>query len=76
MDGNWPTFPKQAMLDWLPDPVLKLGTIKTSAFEASFLDIEEHLAADVIEALADEGIDCHEDTEDLVLRACGQWRYS
>jgi hypothetical protein len=75
-DGIWPSFPKQAMLDWLPQSLLKLGTIKTTVFGGSFLHIEGYLAADVIRALANEGIDCQEDTEDLVLRACGQWRYS
>jgi hypothetical protein len=75
-EGDWPTFPKQAMLDWLPDSVLKLGTIKTGAFGGSFLHIEEHLADDVIKVLAEEGIDCLQDTEDLVVRSCGQWRIS
>jgi hypothetical protein len=64
------------MLDWLPASVINLGKIQSSAFGASFLFIEEHLAADVIKALADEGIDCQEDPEDHVVRACGQWRYS
>lgn len=74
--GDWPTFPQQAMLDWLPDSVLKLGKIHSSAFGASYLHIEEDLAADVIKSLAEEGIDCQEDSEDLVVRCCGQWRYS
>jgi hypothetical protein len=36
-DGYWPTWPKQAMLDWLPQQVTKLGVVKTGAFGQSFL---------------------------------------
>jgi hypothetical protein len=75
-DGYWPTSPKEAMLDWLPQSVAQLGTIMPSAFAGRYLRIDEHRRHEAIQALAAEGIECREDTEDLVVRACGQWRYS
>jgi hypothetical protein len=75
-DGTWPAFPKQAMLDWLPESVIKIGVIKSMAFGGSLLHLDEDLEEQIIAALADEGIDAHQDNVDLVGRASGAWRYS
>lgn len=75
-EGSWPTFPKQAMLDWLPQSVIDLGSIRTMTLDADYLHIAERLRSIVVRALATDGHDCREDTEDLVVRACGAWRYA
>jgi hypothetical protein len=74
-EGDWPTWPKQGMLEWLPSPVQELGTVKDMLLTGSFLHFDEDRQDEVIEALTAEGIECREDTEDLVVRACGEWRY-
>jgi len=74
-DGSWPDNPKQRMIDWLPASVVKLGTVMQTAFGPSLLRIDPDLEAEVIEALAAEGQSCVEDTEDLISRACGDWRF-
>ena len=75
-EGDWPTWPKQAMLDWLPSSVQELGTVEDTLLTGSFLHLDDDRQDEVIEALAAEGITCREDTDDLVVRACGEWRYS
>jgi len=75
-DGFWPPFPKEVTLSWIPMAVRQLGTVRGSAFGAEYLHIEEERRSDVIDALRSEGFASVEDTEDLVARACGAWRYS
>lgn len=64
--GHWPRFPKEAMLEWLPQSVTMLGSSKTTAFAGSLLHIDEDLRDEVIEALGAEGLEGQEDTENLV----------
>ena len=75
-DGDWPTWPKQAMLDWLPASVKALGTIGQTAINGPVLQLDESLRDTVLEALAAEGIECREDEDGLVITACGAWRYA
>jgi len=75
-EGDWPTWPKQGMLEWLPPSVQELGTVKDTLLTGSFLHLDHDRQDEVIEALAAEGIECREYTEDLVVRACGEWRYT
>lgn len=74
-DGDWPTWPKQAMLEWLPNSVTSLGTIETTMLNGDYLHLDESLVDDVIEALAAEGIEAYEDPGTIVSTACGAWRY-
>jgi len=73
-DGYWPTWPKRAMLDWLPASVVALGKRMDSA-SGDFLQLDEDLADAVITAMQAEGLECEEDADDLVSSACGAWRY-
>jgi hypothetical protein len=73
--GDWPAWPKQAMLDWLPASVRAMGRIFSTAINGVALHIDENLVDEVIEALASEGIECSEDAERDVQRACGAWRH-
>ena len=75
-DEDWPSWPKQAMLSWLPASVQTLGTIADSVLSGSFLRLEEAVASDVVAALRSVGIACEPDTRDLISRACGAWRYT
>jgi hypothetical protein len=70
-DGDWPMWPAQAMLDWLPESVQALGTVEYSTFNGPFLQLDPDGQKEVIEALAAEGIECHQDTENIVARASG-----
>jgi len=74
-DGDWPTWPKRGMLEWLPGSVQALGTIERTSMNGDFLQLEERLSDEVIEALAAEGIESYEDPDDLVTTASGAWRY-
>lgn len=74
-DGSLPDDPKQCMIDWLPASVVELGTVMPTAFAPSLLRIDLDVEVEVIQALAAEGHHCVEDTEDLISRACGEWRF-
>jgi len=74
-DG-WPTWPRQAMLDWLPASVQALGVVRDTLLSGPLLQIPEGLREDVIKALATEGVECRQDEDDLVTRACGAWMYA
>jgi hypothetical protein len=74
-DGSWPTFPKRAMLDWLPDSVTNVGITRPTAFAGDYLHIDAQLQPEAMQALAAAGHECQEADNDLVSRACGAWRY-
>jgi hypothetical protein len=74
-DGDWPAWPQQKMLDWLPDAVQTLGSVYATAINGDALHIDETLLDAVIAALAAEGIDCSQDSAGIVQTACGAWRY-
>jgi hypothetical protein len=66
---------RAGMLEWLPPSVQELGTVKDTLLTGPFLHLDHDGQDEVIEALEAEGIECREDTEDLVIHACGAWRY-
>ncbi len=74
-EGEWPAWPKAAMLDSLPHSVQALGTVRSVTFGPEFLHIDEGREQEVVEALAAEGLECRLDNDDLISRACGAWRY-
>jgi hypothetical protein len=75
-EGDWPVWPKQAMLEWLPPSVQDLGTVNDTLITGSFLHLDEGRQDEVIEMFEAEGIECREDRDNLVVRACGEWRYT
>ena len=75
-DGDWPAWPKREMLQWLPASVLRLGTPRECMVTGSFLHFDEDREDELVEALAAEGIECRSDTEGLIGRACGEWKYA
>jgi hypothetical protein len=75
-DGDWPVWPLQKMLEWLPDSMQQLGTVQTTAINGLMLEIDPDLVDDVIEALAAEGFEGYEDPGATVQTACGAWRYA
>jgi hypothetical protein len=69
-DGDWPGFPEQEMLKWMPQDIQQgSGVIRSSVLNGDFLtflaDIE-----DVADALRNHGFTCTRD-DALVARACG-----
>ena len=63
------------MLEWLPASVPALRRVHPTAPSGSVWQIDERLIDQVIEALAVEGIECNVDSDRIVRRACGAWRY-
>jgi hypothetical protein len=59
------------MLDWLPESVQALGTVECSTFNGEFLQLDPDCQNEVIEPFAAEGIECYEDTENIVAQASG-----
>lgn len=74
-DGDWPLWPKRAMLDWLPASVVELGTVRSTLMNDPYLELDASRFDDVVAALAAENIECYQDRADLVTTACGAWRY-
>lgn len=74
-DGDWPAWPEYKMREWLPASVRALGRMAPVATGGSVVHIDETLMNQVTEAFAAEGIECNEDSDGIVRRACGAWRY-
>jgi hypothetical protein len=74
LSGDWPTWPKQGMLSSVPASVRALGTIENSLLNGRFLHIDPGAASDVVEAMRREGLECIQDSADLVARASGIWQ--
>jgi hypothetical protein len=67
-EGDWPPWPAQLMLDWMPERVKALGSSEASAISGDSLWLEPRLERDIVGALEGEGFTCRRD-DDLVLRA-------
>jgi hypothetical protein len=74
--GDWPLWPKQAMLRWLPTSVQALGRVEESLMNGTFLHLDEDQSDEVVARLSAYRLECVTDTQDLVLGSCGSWRYS
>ena len=44
-DGDWPAFPNQLMIDFLPKSVIAMGKIESTIFNGDRLDIPERNAS-------------------------------
>ena len=64
-EGDWPAWPSQKMLDWMPDSVVALGTLGATAINGDMLEFDPRSLRDVVDACAAEGIRCVEDDDGL-----------
>jgi hypothetical protein len=70
-DGDWPGWPEQLMLNWLPQRICDIyGTVETSVFNGFFLILDVSRANEIVNALEQEAFQLHHDPQ-LVRRACG-----
>lgn len=69
-DGDWPTWPQQAMLEWLPAEVVAMGTVEDSRINGEALAIASGLKTEVVAAMGAAGKEVVEDQR-LVERASG-----
>jgi hypothetical protein len=70
-DGDWPTWPLQYMLEWMPEDIQQqYGKVVPSAVNGDCLELLEEKAGEIVLALEKRGYTCTED-ESLVIRACG-----
>jgi hypothetical protein len=70
-DGDWPTWPQQRMLEWVPKQVqAEFGNAETSCINGSFLSIEARHMDSVVAAMEALGYGCRRD-DDLVARVSG-----
>lgn len=70
-DGDWPEWPAQLMLDWMPRKIIEAhGAREDSVLNGEFVSLDPAREAAVAAALQDEGWALVKD-EELVRRACG-----
>ena len=69
-DGDWPGWPQQEMLDWMPTRVRTLGTVEQSMLNGPGLSIPQQRLHQVIEGLAMAGFNVRRD-DNLVSAASG-----
>jgi hypothetical protein len=70
-DGDWPPFPPQQMLDWVPQEIqARYGRTITTVFNGDYLCFAANDAADIVRALEQHGYTC-EPNENLVKDATG-----
>ena len=70
-DGDWPTWPDQQMLEWLPASICRqYGRIEDSMLNGQYLVLDVRRTPEIIAALELAGFECRWD-EALVKRASG-----
>ena len=69
-DGDWPEWPAQCMLDWLPADARCLGAVDESVINGSYLRIPLGAENELVAALNGLGFPCRRD-DGLVARASG-----
>ena len=69
-DGDWPGWPQQEMLDWMPTRVRTLGTVEQSMLNGPGLSIPQQRLHQVIEGLAMAGFNVRRD-DNFVSAASG-----
>lgn len=71
-DGDWPDWPEQSMMRWLPGEVWrKYAVVHQSVINGPFLSFDPKLEAKIVEALEAVGFACQRDNA-LVVWACGK----
>lgn len=74
-DGDWPAWPAQKMLEWLPESARALGSVCPTAINGDALRIPPERVDAVVAALTAEGIEVDVDAVGYITAACGDWRY-
>src|SRR5262245_114249 len=70
-DGDWPGWPAQEMLEWMPLPVREaFGTYEASVINGSYLSLDPRQETAIVTALRVEGYYCTRD-DTLVRLASG-----
>jgi hypothetical protein len=70
-DGDWPSWPEQEMLTWLPAHVCRgFGKMESSVLNGPYLSLDVSRTPEIIAALELAGFAVRWD-EELVRRACG-----
>lgn len=70
VDGDWPEWPQQEMLEWMPAAVKAFGRVEDSAFNGPFLVIDEAKLWEVLAGLQRHGYTCAP-AQAVVEYACG-----
>jgi hypothetical protein len=68
VEGDWPPWPAQQMLEWMPARVGELGSSEPSAVSGDSLALSPEREPEIVRALEGEGFTCRRD-DDLVRRA-------
>lgn len=69
-EGDWPEWPAQEMLNWMPAQAQALGSVEDSTLNGSFLALDPQKAEEVVSAVEEVGYKCFED-DLLVQEASG-----
>jgi len=65
-DGDWPEWPAQEMLDWMPEELQqRYGTVKDSIFNGTFLEIKPEQKQAIVADLEALGYTCVEDDQTI-----------
>ena len=71
-DGDWPGWPEQMMLDFMPEAIVeKYGQTPCSVLNGHYLVLQVSDAEEILKVLEREGFRCRLD-EKLVRQACGR----
>lgn len=71
-DGDWPDWPEQLMLGWIPRDVLdEYGHCESSVLNGPFAVLDASREDEIVAALNRRGYVCVRDDE-LIARCCGQ----
>lgn len=60
-DGDWPAWPQQEMLTWLPDAVRDLGTVEASRISGDALELPPGTKPEVVKLMTAAGYEVVED---------------
>lgn len=70
-DGDWPDWPEQKMLDWLPAEFCqRYGKVESSVLNGPYLTLDITRSPEILDALECTGFELRFD-EELVRKACG-----
>lgn len=58
-DGDWPGFPAQEMLEWMPrDIQQRFGKVETTVFNGDYLEFDSLCEQEIVTALEQNGFKC------------------
>jgi hypothetical protein len=70
-DGDWPDWPAQRMLEWMPSEVReRFGKLELSVLNGEYLALDPARESEIVSALRKAGYDCRPDDR-LVREASG-----